>query len=62
MRPVAEITDKRVASKMLEHVGMPSDAPELWPARGPPESHGAAPWLEVESRAPDHDTPPPNVE
>jgi len=35
MKPIAEITDKRVArGQMLEHVGFPSDAPEPWPARG----------------------------
>jgi hypothetical protein len=33
MTVIAEINDRRVARKMLEHVGLPSDAPEQWPAR-----------------------------
>lgn len=32
MKPIAEITDQRVAEKMLEHVGVPGDAPAPWPA------------------------------
>ena len=59
MKPIAEITDKRVAQKMLEHVGYPSDAPEPWPARGPPASVGVSRWLEDEPRA---DEPVPDVE
>jgi hypothetical protein len=50
MKAIAEITDKRVAWSMLEHVGLPSDAPEQWaegasrrraiaaPTREPPRS------------------------
>jgi hypothetical protein len=38
MKPFAKIPDKRVARRMLEHVGLTSDAPEPWPVRGPPES------------------------
>jgi hypothetical protein len=38
MKPIAEITSRRVAQKMLEHVGVPGDAPEPWQARGPPAS------------------------
>lgn len=58
MKPIAEITDKRVARKLLEHVGFPSDAPEAWPTRGPPESFGPGRWLDDESRAPDDDDTP----
>jgi len=46
MKAIAEISDKRVASKMLEHVGFPSDAPEPWPARGPPASGSASRWFD----------------
>ncbi len=42
MKAIAEITDRRVVQKMLEHVGYPSDAPEPWPARGPPASVGVS--------------------
>ena len=59
MKPIAEITDKRVARKMLEHVGFPSDAPEPWPARGPPESVESARWLDDEPSAPDDDATQP---
>ena len=56
MKPIAEITDKRVAGKMLEHIGLSSDAPEQqWPARGPPEWSGWVGWLDDEQRAPDDD-------
>ena len=55
MKAIAEISDKRVASKMLEHVGFPSDAPEPWPARGPPASGGASWWFDDEPHAPDDD-------
>jgi len=51
MKAIAEITDKRVASKMLEHVGFASDVPEPWPARGPPAAAGSAPWLDDEPQA-----------
>jgi hypothetical protein len=53
MKAIAEITDKRVARAMLEHVGLPSDAPEQWPARGPPEWVGSVGGLDDEQRAPD---------
>jgi len=62
MKPIAEITDRRVAQRMLEHVGVPSDAPEPWPARGPPPSVGsvrASRWLDHEPRA---DEPAPDIE
>ena len=59
MKPIAEITDRRVAQKMLEHVGVPSDAPEPWPARGPPGSLGASRGLDHEPRA---DEPAPEIE
>ena len=59
MKPIAEITDKRVARTMLAHVGFPSDAPEPWPARGPPESVDSARWLDDEPSAPDDDASQP---
>ena len=60
MKPIAEITDRRVAQKMLEHVGVPGDAPAPWPARGPPAPVVGAPhWLEHEPGA---DEPAPDVE
>ncbi len=64
MKAIAEITDKGVARKMLEHVGLPSDAPERWPARGPPEPEASVGWLDDEQRAPDDDdnNPAPDVE
>jgi hypothetical protein len=37
MTAIAEINDRRVARKMLEHVGLPSECSQPWPARGPPE-------------------------
>jgi hypothetical protein len=47
MKPIAEITSRRVAHKMPEHVGVPSDAPAPWPARGPPAPVVGAPqWLD----------------
>jgi len=45
MKAIAEITDKRVARTMLEHVGFPSDAPKQWPAREPPELVGSFGWF-----------------
>jgi hypothetical protein len=64
MKAIAEITDKRVARKMLAHVGLPSDAPEQWPARGPPELVGSFGGLDDEQRVPDDDEarPAANVE
>ncbi len=59
MKPIAKVTDRRVAQKMLEHVGVPSDAPAPWPARGPPASVGASRWLHHEPRA---DEPAPDIE
>jgi hypothetical protein len=62
MKPNAEPTDPRVTQKMLERVGVPSDAPEPWPTRGPPSSVGsvgASRWLDHEPRA---DEPAPDVE
>ena len=59
MKPIAEITDKRVARTMLAHVGFPSDAPEPWPARGPPESVDSSRWLDDEPSAPDDDATQP---
>jgi hypothetical protein len=50
MKAIAEITDKRVASRMLEHVGLPSDVPEQWPARGPPEWGGSLSWCDDDQR------------
>jgi hypothetical protein len=43
MKPIEEVTDKRVARKMLEHFGFPSDAPEPWVE--------SAPWFDDEPRA-----------
>jgi hypothetical protein len=48
MKPIAEISDRRVARKMLDHVGIPSDAPEPWPARGPAAQTEQARWLDHE--------------
>jgi len=63
MKVIAEISDKRVARKMLEHVGLSSDVPEQWPARGPPESAASFRCLDDEQRAPDDENnPAPNVE
>jgi hypothetical protein len=59
MKPIAEITSRRVAQKMLEHVGVPGDAPEPWPARGPPASVRAPHWLDHEPGA---DEPAPDFE
>ncbi len=42
---------RRVARKMLDHVGTPSDSPEPWPARGPPADAGESRWLDHEPRA-----------
>jgi len=58
MKAIAEITDKRVARTMLEHVGFPSDAPEQLPARGPPELVGSSGWLDDEQRVPDDEVEP----
>lgn len=41
MKPIAEITDRRIARRMLEHVGLASELPHPWPARGPPELVGS---------------------
>lgn len=62
MKPIAEITERRVARKMLEHVGVPSDAPEPCPARGPPEWVESAPGSDDEPRATHHDSTWPDVE
>jgi hypothetical protein len=59
MKAIAEITDRRVAQTMLEHVGVPSDAPEPCPARGPAPSVGASRSLDHEPQA---DEPPPDIE
>jgi hypothetical protein len=42
MTAIAEINDRRVARKMLEHVGLPSECSQPWPARGPPELFGSS--------------------
>jgi len=36
LKVVAEITDRDLARKMLEHVGLGSEVPMPWLARGPP--------------------------
>jgi len=41
MTVIAEINDRRVARRMLEHVGLPSECSQPWPARGPPELFGS---------------------
>ena len=46
MTPVAEITDRKVVRKILEHLGLPADEVALTPARGPPD------WDEVEAEPP----------
>jgi hypothetical protein len=58
MKAIAEITDKRVARKMLEHVGLPSDPPEQWSARGPPGLVGSSPWFDDAQRASGDETEP----
>ena len=35
---VAAITDRDVATAILSHLGLPTDAPELAPARAPPQT------------------------
>jgi hypothetical protein len=62
MKPIAEITDKRVARRMLEHVGFPSDAPEPWPARGLPESGTSPRCFDDEPQADDDATPATHVQ
>lgn len=62
MKPIGEITEGRVARKMLEHVGYPSDAPEPWSARGPPEWVELAPGFDDEPRATYDDSTWPDVE
>jgi len=57
MKPIGKITDKRVARRMLEHVDFPSDAPEPWPARGPPESGSSSRCFDDEPQADDAATP-----
>jgi len=54
MKAIAEITCRRIASRMLEHVGLPNEVPQPWPARGPPESAGSG-WIDDEQRSPDDD-------
>jgi hypothetical protein len=49
LEPVAEITDKAVARKMLAHVGMLGDDTSPWPARGPPDD---ASWIDDDQRWP----------
>lgn len=34
---IAAIDDPKVIKKILEHLGLPTTPPPLWPARGPPE-------------------------
>ena len=60
MKPIAEITDKRLARKMLEHVGLHGDLPTPWPARGPPESDASA-WEDDDQRWPDDVSPKPDA-
>jgi hypothetical protein len=48
MKAIAEITNQRAAQKLLEHVGVPSDAPEPWPARGRPAPVGVSRGLDDE--------------
>jgi Putative transposase len=54
MKPIAEITDRRLARRMLEHVGLPSEASQPWPARGPPEFVGST-CLDDDQRWPDEE-------
>jgi hypothetical protein len=48
MKPIAEITDKRVARKMLEHVGLGGEDSTPLPARGPPVDD--AMWIDDDQR------------
>ena len=34
---IAAIDDPKVIKKILEHLGLPTTPPPLWPARGPPQ-------------------------
>ena len=54
MTPVAEITDRRVARRMLQHVGLPCESVQPWPARGPPELVGSM-WNDDDQRCPDEE-------
>jgi len=38
MRIIAFILDPPVVERILTHIGEPVDAPEVWPARGPPQA------------------------
>ena len=38
MRIIAFILDPPVIERILTHIGEPVDAPEVWPARGPPQA------------------------
>lgn len=49
LEPVAEITDKAVARKMLEHIGLLGEDSTPLPARGPPEE---ASWIDDDQRWP----------
>src|SRR5271154_2056315 len=37
MKIIAAIDDPAVITKILSHLGLPTAAPTLWPARGPPD-------------------------
>ena len=39
---IALLTDGQVVRKILEHLGLPTTAPSLAPARGPPELEPAS--------------------
>jgi hypothetical protein len=57
MRIVAFIQDPPVIEKILEHIGEPAQAPEVLPARGPPQAElefgseaGFDDWPEMDQR------------
>ena len=39
VKVTAAIMDKKVIDKILSHLGIPTEAPKLHPARPPPQSH-----------------------
>lgn len=39
IKVIAAIMDKKAIDKILSHLGLPTEAPKLHPARPPPQSH-----------------------
>jgi hypothetical protein len=58
MRIIAFILDRSQVERILSHIGEPVEAPQVWPARGPPQAEmefaqvgGAEQWPEVDQTA-----------